>query len=165
MWRARVDRRHGRDRGGLLRLRGTHWLGKGLSTLWRARVERRHGRDRGGLLRLRGTHLLGRGLSTLLRARVDRRHGRDMGGLLRLRGTQWLWLCKGLRRDRYEIHTPGWWLGRCMWLWLWLWLWTTKVALGDPFWTHGLEVRDKWKRAVEEQRKRAVGERLSGLQR
>ena len=104
------------------------------------------------------------------RARVNRRQGRDTGGWLRLEGKQWLWLCRGLRSDHDKIHNPGWWLGRC--LWLWLWLWTTRLGLGGDFWTHGLEVRSKWKRAVEqrqkravgEQWKRAVGERISGLQ-
>ena len=74
--RARVSRRHGRDRGGLPRLLGTHLRGRGLGTLWRALVSRRHGRDRGGFLRLGGTHCWCRGLGTLWRARVHRRHGR-----------------------------------------------------------------------------------------
>ena len=69
------------------------------------------------------------------RARVNLRHGRDRGGLLRLWGAQWWWLYRELPWDHNKISTPGWWLGRCMWLGL-----CTILALGDPFWSHGLEV-------------------------
>ena len=63
--------------GGLLSLRGTQWLCRGLSTPWRARVNRRHGRDRGGLLRLKGTQGLCKRFTTLRAGSDGCSQGRD----------------------------------------------------------------------------------------